>query len=101
MNSSDASSVPPPSCLQLNCRRVRDEPNILEGLATHPLFLGIILSEVLIQAGLVQAGGAAFQTTPLNGKQWGLCVALGASTLLLRAALACWHTEPPQPQQLK
>lgn len=40
-----------------------------------------------MQVVIVQFGGPAFQTVPLNGPQWTLCVGVGALTLLVRAAL--------------
>jgi Cation transporting ATPase, C-terminus len=86
--------------LQVNCRRVRDEPNVLEGLASQPLFLAILGLELGLQAAIVQAGGPvgrAFSTVPLGAPQWGLCVGAAGLTLLLRAALRSVQTEPPPP----
>ncbi|GIL87786.1 hypothetical protein Vretifemale_15830, partial [Volvox reticuliferus] len=72
---------------QFNCRRVRDEVNILEGLAAHPLFLAIVAGEAVLQYIIVQYGGEAFNTTPLTAAQWALCGGLGAATLLVRGLL--------------
>ncbi|GLI63669.1 hypothetical protein VaNZ11_006707, partial [Volvox africanus] len=72
---------------QFNCRRVRDEVNILEGLAAHPLFLAIVGGEAVLQYVIVQYGGEAFNTTPLTAAQWALCCGLGAATLLVRGLL--------------
>ncbi|PNH12289.1 Plasma membrane calcium-transporting ATPase 2 [Tetrabaena socialis] len=72
---------------QINCRRVRDEPNVLEGINDQPLFLAIVAGEAALQYIIVQYGGPAFGTTPLNAPQWALCVGLGAAVLLVRAGL--------------
>lgn len=73
---------------QLNCRRVRDERNILEGIAAQPLFLTIIAVEAVLQYFIVQYGGEAFNTVPLSGPQWAMCVGMGALGLVVRAGLS-------------
>ncbi len=35
--------------MQLNCRKVRDESNILDGLSQAPIFMAIVASEVVLQ----------------------------------------------------
>ncbi|KAG2422496.1 hypothetical protein HXX76_015965 [Chlamydomonas incerta] len=72
---------------QVNCRRVRDEPDVVEGLAAHPLFLGIVVAEAGLQAAIVQWGGDAFSTSPLSAAQWGLCLGLGAGVMAVREGL--------------
>ncbi|KAL6757876.1 hypothetical protein V8C86DRAFT_2612655 [Haematococcus lacustris] len=78
-------------CLQLfnqiNCRKVRDEPHVLEGLGSAPWFCAILAAEATLQVGIVQAGGLAFQTVPLSAQQWGLSLGLGALTLVVREGL--------------
>lgn len=72
---------------QINCRRVRDEPDVLEGLSAHRAFLAIVGAELACLAAIVQLGGRVFSTTPLSAPQWGLCAGVGAGTLLVRRAL--------------
>ncbi|PNW83854.1 hypothetical protein CHLRE_04g217954v5 [Chlamydomonas reinhardtii] len=72
---------------QVNCRRVRDEADVTEGLAAHPLFLGIVGAEAGLQAAIVQWGGDAFSTSPLSPAQWGLCLGLGAGVMAVREGL--------------
>lgn len=72
---------------QLNCRKVRGEPNVLEGILHHPLCLGIVMAELALQVAIVQCGGTAFHTTPLTGAQWLACTGAGALTLLVRQGL--------------
>ncbi len=73
---------------QLNCRRVRDERNVLEGISAQPLFLTIIAVEAVLQYFIVQYGGEAFNTVPLSGPQWAMCVGMGALGLVVRAGLS-------------
>mmetsp|Transcript_15651 Transcript_15651/g.38981 ORF Transcript_15651/g.38981 Transcript_15651/m.38981 type:complete len:1717 (-) Transcript_15651:132-5282(-) len=72
---------------QLNCRKIRDETDVFEGLDHHLLFCGILGAEVVMQALIVQYGGHAFQTVPLSASQWALCLGLGSLTLGVRAGL--------------
>lgn len=40
-----------------------------------------------------QHGGAVFQTQPLNGEQWALCIGIGALSLLVHEAARCIPSE--------
>ncbi|GAX83649.1 hypothetical protein CEUSTIGMA_g11073.t1 [Chlamydomonas eustigma] len=73
---------------QINCRKVLDEKDVLVGITEHPLFLAVLASECLFQVLIVQLGGSAFQTLPLPLEHWLMSIGLGATTLLLRAALS-------------
>lgn len=77
------------------CRRVRDEPKVLEGVTSQPIFLTILAAEAVLQAAIVQLGGAAFGTQPLPPAMWALSLGLGASTMLVRAVLAAVPSEAP------
>ena len=93
-------------CVQVNARKLRDELNVLDGLANDKLFIGVLVrflhphtrhptthaslqqaSEALIQWVLVQFGGQAFNCVPLDWEQWGVCIGLGALGLLMREGL--------------
>ncbi len=67
--------------------QVRDEPNVFVGLLSHPTFCVIVGAEAILQYIIVQYGGPAFHTQPLDAAQWGMCVGLGATTLVLRDVL--------------
>ena len=60
----------------------------LQGLDRAPLFVGILALEACLQACIVQAGGRAFSTVPLNGGEWALSVALGACACAVGACAA-------------
>jgi len=72
---------------QVNCRRVRDEPNVLSGIMGNKFFLYIIGGEFLLQCLIVQYGGEVFKTAPLAPGHWALCLGLGAGSLAVHQAL--------------
>eukprot|EP00049_Salpingoeca_infusionum_P017584 m.353531 g.353531 ORF g.353531 m.353531 type:complete len:1151 (+) comp16786_c0_seq1:587-4039(+) len=59
---------------QLNSRKLRGELNIFAGLSTHWIFVAVWFFSLAIQILIVQFGGNALETAPLNGKQWGYCI---------------------------
>lgn len=72
---------------QLNARKILDASDVGEGLASARLFQAVVAAEALLQAGIVQCGGAAFATVPLSAAEWALCLGLGAGSLGVREAL--------------
>ena len=80
---------------QANARKVRDEPNPLEGVGRNPLFLGVWGAEAALQAAIVQWGGPAFGTVPLGLTAWAACAGIGALSLLVRRALVAVGPGPP------
>ena len=73
---------------QLNCRKV-DDPSydVLGGVFSNPIFLAVFSTEAVLQAAIVQFGGAWFQTAPLDADAWALCVGVGSLALPLRAGV--------------
>lgn len=72
---------------QLNCRRVGDESNVMDGLVQHRFFIYIISAEFLLQWAIVQYGGPIFKTVPLDVEEWAACIMFGAGTLVIRSLL--------------
>ena len=66
---------------ELNNRRLDNHINIFEGILHNYLFLAINLIRIGGQALIIHVGGEAFRITPLNGKEWGLSVGLGAMSV--------------------
>ncbi|KAI8098698.1 PMCA-type calcium-translocating P-type ATPase [Halteromyces radiatus] len=62
---------------ELNCRRIDNGLNILKGVIKNRFFMVIFTISVLGQVAIVEYGGTAFQTCPLNGSQWMICILLG------------------------
>ena len=50
------------------------------------MFVWIFAAEVVLQAVIVQRGGAVFSTHALTATQWGACLAVALGGLPLRAA---------------
>lgn len=75
-------------CMQIfnsmNARRI-DTVNIFERINTHWLFLIVTLIEIGLQVMLIHVPGMnnAFKCVSLNGPQWGICLVIGACSLVL------------------
>ena len=67
---------------EINSRKIHGERNVFKGLFSNPIFCVIWVTTLISQVLIVQFGGRAFSTAPLNGTQWAICVALGLSELL-------------------
>lgn len=65
----------------LNCRRIDNHLNVLEGVWKNWLFLSIFAVMVGGQILIIFVGGAAFVVTPLNGQQWAISVIIGVLSL--------------------
>jgi len=83
---------------QVNARKVRDEPNPLEGVGRNPIFLGVWAVEALLHAAIIQFGGPAFGTVPLGWTAWGACAGIGAVSLLVRRVLVGVTPAPAPPR---
>jgi len=65
---------------EINARRINDELNVFEGLHTSPIFLAVIAVTVGLQALIMQTRmGMFFKVLPLNGAEWGISIAIGAT----------------------
>lgn len=64
-----------------NCRRVHDQHDIFRGFHRSVLGVSVLTIIVLLQIVLIEVGGDAFQTMPISGPQWGVSIAVGATSL--------------------
>lgn len=62
-------------------RRLDNRLNIFEGITRNWFFIGINLIMIGGQVLIIFVGGQAFKITPLDGKEWGLSIGLGAISL--------------------
>ncbi|KAF9585214.1 hypothetical protein BGW38_003378 [Lunasporangiospora selenospora] len=62
---------------EVNCRRLDNRLNILQGVTKNTFFMVIFVIMLVFQVVIVQFGGAAFKVLPLTGMQWLICVLLG------------------------
>ncbi|GJJ08344.1 hypothetical protein Clacol_002555 [Clathrus columnatus] len=60
-----------------NCRSVDNKRNIFEGITSNWYFMAITAIEIGVQVLIVYVGGAAFQVTPIGGREWGISIAFG------------------------
>jgi P-type Ca2+ transporter type 2C len=73
----------------LNCRRIDNHLNILEGIYKNWLFMGILGIMIGGQLLIVFVGGAAFVVKPLTGAQWGISIVIGLLSLPAGALIRC------------
>lgn len=53
---------------ELNARKILDEYNVVEGICSSPIFLGVLVTTVLLQIVIVQTPvSSIFHVIPLNG----------------------------------
>ncbi|KAG6971601.1 hypothetical protein JG687_00001921 [Phytophthora cactorum] len=74
---------------ELNCRKIHDEPNVLEGLLGNRVYIYVTLLQILMQLVIVQCTGSFFNCEPLTAGQWGVSIGLGAVSMPLRVVLRC------------
>ncbi|KAF8606411.1 calcium-translocating P-type ATPase [Ceratobasidium sp. AG-I] len=78
----------------INCRSLTNDKNIFRGLTKNWYFIIITLIEVAIQVLIVFFGGAAFQVVSMNGRDWGLSIALGFVSIPLGFLIRLIPTPP-------
>jgi Ca2+-transporting ATPase len=78
----------------VNCRRLDSKLNIFEGILKNRYFMVITLLEIAIQVVIVFVGGAAFQVTPIKGREWGISLALGFVSIPWGAVVRLLPTKP-------
>ncbi|KAG0228380.1 PMCA-type calcium-translocating P-type ATPase [Mortierella sp. GBAus27b] len=66
---------------ELNCRRIDDSLNIFKNLHNNLIFILVQFIVIGGQYVIVQFGGKAFQTTPLNTNQWIITLLIGSLSL--------------------
>nr|CDS15502.1 Ca2 transporting ATPase plasma membrane [Echinococcus granulosus] len=67
---------------ELNARKIHGQRNVFEGLHRNLLFVGIWATTFVLQVIIVQFGGYAFSTHPLNVEQWLWCIFFGLGSLI-------------------
>ncbi|KAI9326667.1 hypothetical protein DFJ73DRAFT_150379 [Zopfochytrium polystomum] len=54
---------------EINCRVIGSKLNVFKGITQNSYFVGIFVMTVVVQIVIVQAGGVAFKTTPLEARR--------------------------------
>ncbi|KAJ4479980.1 Ca-transporting ATPase [Lentinula aciculospora] len=78
----------------VNSRRLDRKLNIFEGVMNNWYFIGITLIEIVVQVLIVFVGGSAFQVARVDGKVWGISLALGFVSIPLGALIRLLPNEP-------
>ncbi|KAJ3002869.1 UNVERIFIED_CONTAM: hypothetical protein HDU68_005978, partial [Siphonaria sp. JEL0065] len=65
----------------VNSRRIDSHLNVFNGLTHNPPFAIIWVFILISQVIIVEVGGIVFQTTPLTGLQWLVCIIAGSLTI--------------------
>ncbi|KAJ7475762.1 calcium-transporting ATPase [Mycena latifolia] len=78
----------------VNCRRLDRKLNIFEGINRNWYFIVITLIEIGVQILIVFIGGAAFEVTPIGGREWGISLALGCVSIPLGVLIRLLPNEP-------
>ncbi|KAK7254553.1 calcium-transporting ATPase [Aureococcus anophagefferens] len=66
---------------EFNARSLFNDVNVVAGLHSNPVFVGVIVFTVLLQVAIVQYGGDFAKTRPLNEFQWAATVAVGFASM--------------------
>jgi len=72
---------------ELNCRSIRFNRSPFAGVFSSVSFLGVVCGIAACQVLIVQFGGDVFSTVGLGARDWALSVGLGASVLVVGAAI--------------
>ncbi|KAI9338954.1 PMCA-type calcium-translocating P-type ATPase [Zopfochytrium polystomum] len=61
----------------ISSRRLGNHINVIDKIWENPAFIAIFTMIFGLQAIIVQFGGQAFSTVPLDAKYWGICILIG------------------------
>lgn len=67
---------------EINARKIHGQRNVFIGLFTNPIYYVIWIATFIGQIVIIQFGGFAFSTAPLNLEQWIWCIFFGLGTLV-------------------
>ncbi|KAI9497728.1 hypothetical protein BDB00DRAFT_919049 [Zychaea mexicana] len=72
---------------EVNSRRIDNRFNVVKGITKNKFFVLIFVVTLLGQFVIVECGGSALQTVPLNAKLWGVCILIGVMSLPVGALI--------------
>jgi len=75
---------------EFNARSITDEWNVFKGIATNPIFLGVIGTTVALQICIVEFGGLFTKTSSLDSWQWIISVAIGFGSVPVGLLMRLW-----------
>ncbi|KAJ3372693.1 hypothetical protein GGF31_001718 [Allomyces arbusculus] len=84
---------------EINCRHLTNDLNVFRGIGNNKYFVSILLLTIILQVIIVELGGSAFHTVPLNVAQWLFCIGIGFLSIpmgaLIRVLPDWFYVEPP------
>ena len=83
---------------EINCRTLGTSFNIFRGLSKNPYFILIWLLTLAAQTVIVQFGGKAFGTVPINPKIWLISITIGFTSIVIGVLVRCFLRSLPQSQ---
>jgi Ca2+-transporting ATPase len=78
---------------EINSRSITGDFNIFKGLHKNLYFIVIWIFSAIVQVIIVEFGQLVFQTSPLSGADWGICLAIGFLSLPIGVAIRLIPTE--------
>eukprot|EP00033_Pygsuia_biforma_P001600 GCRY01001801.1.p1 GENE.GCRY01001801.1~~GCRY01001801.1.p1 ORF type:complete len:1034 (+),score=309.33 GCRY01001801.1:1287-4388(+) len=66
---------------EINSRKLGNEINIFERILHAPIFLGVVIGTLIVQVLLIEFGGTAFSTVPLDAGEWIFCIIVGLCSI--------------------
>jgi len=93
---------------EINARKIHGQRNVFKGFFSNHIYYVIWFATLISQVFIIQLGGQAFKTTPLNLEQWVWCVLFGFGVLVWQQVITSIPTgsftksmelgsEPPEP----
>eukprot|EP01099_Mayorella_cantabrigiensis_P000660 TRINITY_DN1290_c0_g1_i1.p1 TRINITY_DN1290_c0_g1~~TRINITY_DN1290_c0_g1_i1.p1 ORF type:complete len:959 (-),score=237.92 TRINITY_DN1290_c0_g1_i1:216-3092(-) len=82
---------------EINSRKISDESNIMQNFFANWIFSAILVITAALQILIVEFGGHAFHTHPLDVGQWLICVLIGLLSIPLGVVLRMIPV-PPMPE---
>merc|ERR1719416_327478 len=93
---------------EINARKIHGQRNVFLGFFSNPIYYVIWIATAVSQVLIIQFGGVAFSTHPLNVEQWIWCMLFGVGVLVWQQVVTSiptgiftkrmeLGTEPPEP----
>lgn len=67
---------------EINARKIHGQRNVFLGFFSNPIYYVIWIATLISQIIIIEFGGMAFSTKPLNLEQWTWCILFGVGVLL-------------------
>ena len=69
---------------EVNSRKLHDEKNVFVNIHHNQIFVGVLVTTLVLQVLIVQFGGSFVKTAPLDVMQFAICVLIGLTSFPVR-----------------